>query len=157
MRPTDASQTEDFTALARRIVDANLYMVLGTADSEGRPWASPVYFAHAHYREFVWVSKPGAVHSQNIAVRPEISIVVFDSQVPIGTGQGVYMSAVAEQLTGDEREPAIEVFSQRSLAHGGGPFTVADVDDASRLRLYRAVASEQFALDANDFRVPVTL
>jgi hypothetical protein len=33
-------------------------------------------------------------------VRPEVGIVVFDSQVAIGAGQGVYMSAVAKLLKG---------------------------------------------------------
>ena len=152
----DLSTPDDPAALARAIVDANLYMVLGTADADGRPWASPVYFAHADYRELVWVSKPGAVHSRNIDVRPEISIVIFDSQVPISTGQAVYMAAIAEQLSGDARGPAIDVFSRRSISHGGGPFTLSEVDEPARLRLYRAVATEHFVLDANDMRVPVT-
>jgi hypothetical protein len=47
-------------------------------------------------RELYWVSYPGARHSQNIAVRPQIAMVVFDRTVPAGTGQGVYMSATAE-------------------------------------------------------------
>ena len=38
---------------ARHIIDANQYMVLGTADVAGDPWASPVWFAHDDYREFV--------------------------------------------------------------------------------------------------------
>jgi hypothetical protein len=29
-------------AIARAIIDANLYMVLATADQAGRPWVSPV-------------------------------------------------------------------------------------------------------------------
>jgi len=28
------------------MIDANLYLVLATADGTGRPWRSPVYFAH---------------------------------------------------------------------------------------------------------------
>ena len=63
-------------AMARAIVDANSYLTLGTADAEGLPWASPVWYAPASYREFFWVSKPGARHSQNIAVRPEVGIVI---------------------------------------------------------------------------------
>jgi hypothetical protein len=45
------------------------------------------------YRELYWVSYPGARHSQNIAVKPQIAMVVFDSTVPPGTDQAVYMSA----------------------------------------------------------------
>lgn len=75
--------------IARGIVDANRYMVLATADESGRPWSSPVHFAHSGHREFFWVSSPDALHSRNIAVRPEAGISVFDSAVAIGTGQGV--------------------------------------------------------------------
>jgi predicted pyridoxine 5'-phosphate oxidase superfamily flavin-nucleotide-binding protein len=32
----------DHDALARAVIDANLYMVLGTADEDGRPWVTPV-------------------------------------------------------------------------------------------------------------------
>jgi nitroimidazol reductase NimA-like FMN-containing flavoprotein (pyridoxamine 5'-phosphate oxidase superfamily) len=52
----------DPTATARAIIDANLYMVLGTADEAGRPWVSPVYFAHSGYNEFFWVSRPETKH-----------------------------------------------------------------------------------------------
>jgi Pyridoxamine 5'-phosphate oxidase len=45
-------EPRDTAAVARRIVDANLYMVLATADATGRPWASPVYFANSGYDEF---------------------------------------------------------------------------------------------------------
>jgi hypothetical protein len=34
----------------RAIVDANPYLVLATADGTGRPWSSPVYFAHERTR-----------------------------------------------------------------------------------------------------------
>jgi hypothetical protein len=71
---------------------------LAAADTAGRPWSSPVYFAHIGLTEFFWVSSPDATHSRNIAVRPEVGIVVFDSQAAIGTGQGVYMSAAAKLL-----------------------------------------------------------
>jgi hypothetical protein len=41
------------------------------------------------YREFFWVSSPDSTHSRNLAGRPDVSIVIFDSSVPISTGQGV--------------------------------------------------------------------
>ena len=144
-------------ATARAIIDGNLYLVLGTSDSDGAPWVSPVYYAPSGYREFLWVSDPEAAHSRNLAARPEISIVVFDSSVPIGTGQAVYMTAVAAELAGTDRERGIEVFSQRSLAHGGDAWTVGHVVAPARLRLYRAVATEQWALDRSDRRVSVEL
>ena len=146
--------------VAHRIMDTILYMVLATADESGRPWASPVYFAHAGYAELFWVSSPEATHSRNIAVRPEVSIVVFDSTVPVGTGQGVYMTAVAAETSGEELERGIEIFSRRSLETGGQAWTADDVQGTTGLRLYRAVASEHSILakdGAPDHRVVVDL
>jgi uncharacterized protein YhbP (UPF0306 family) len=143
--------------VARSIIDSNLYMTLATVDEAGRPWASPVYYAPAEYREFHWVSAPDARHSRNLAARPEVGIVIFDSRAPINTGQGVYLSAFAEQLTGDELDRGIKIFSRRSQEHGAGEWTPADVAPPARLRLYRATASEVFVLGARDERIPVAL
>lgn len=153
-------QQQDFETLARTIIDSNMYMVLGTADESGQPWVSPVYYASAEYREFYWVSSPEVRHSRNIAVRPQISIVIFNSQVPIGTGQGVYMSAIAEQLTGADLDRGIEIFSRASLAHGGHEWKREDVAETTLYRLYRATASEHWVRDPvgrPDHRTPVTV
>ncbi len=107
------NQIEDTDAVARRIVDANMYMTLATADGDGRPWASPVWFAPLMYAEFLWVSTPEARHSRNIAQRPEVAIVIFDSTVPIGGAEALYIEAVAEQLSGAAIDPAIATYSQR--------------------------------------------
>lgn len=145
-------------AMAKAIVDGNSYLTLGTADAAGMPWVSPVWYAHASYREYFWVSRPGARHSQNVAVRAQVGIVIFDSTVPIGTGQAVYMAAVAEQVTDDgEIARGFEVFSERSLAQGGRAWTPEDVGPSGRVRLYRALASEQFVLSPEDERLPLTL
>ncbi|MEU6254069.1 pyridoxamine 5'-phosphate oxidase family protein [Streptomyces sp. NPDC047043] len=146
--------------IVRTIVDANQYMVLATADSAGRPWSSPVYFAHEGYREFFWVSSPDALHSRNIAVRPEVGIAVFDSSAAIGTGQGAYMSAVAARVAGPDLEHGLDVFSRRSVQHGGRVWTVDDVQGDSGIRLYRAVAGDHSILAKDgrpDHRVPVDL
>ena len=37
--------------IARAILDAGIYVVLATADADGVPWASPVWFATENYRE----------------------------------------------------------------------------------------------------------
>jgi hypothetical protein len=151
---------QDLGAVARDIIDSNMYMVLGTADETGRPWVSPVYYASGGYTEFFWVSSPEATHSRNIAIRPQVSIVVFNSQVPIGTGQGVYMSAVAEELRDDGLDRGIDIFSRTSEGHGGRAWTLEDVGPPTLYRLYRATASEHWVLDPAghpDHRTPVTV
>lgn len=94
---------EELETIARRDIDSNQFMTIGTADDEGVSWVSPVWYASVEYREFFWVSSPDARHSRNIATRPQVSIVVFDSTAPVGAGQAVYVSAVAEELEGAAR------------------------------------------------------
>jgi nitroimidazol reductase NimA-like FMN-containing flavoprotein (pyridoxamine 5'-phosphate oxidase superfamily) len=147
----------DPAATAKAIIDASLYMVLGTADEQGHPWASPVYYAAVDDREFLWVSRPETLHSRNLVARPQVSIVIFDSSVEIGTGQGVYMAATAEEITGEARAAALEVFSRRSLGHGGREWTLADVEPPAELRLYRATASAHYILGSTDRLLPVDL
>ena len=137
------------------IVDANSYMTLATADADGRPWATPVWFAHEGYREFFWVSDPEARHSRNIAVRGDVGIVIFDSRVAPGAGSGVYLEATAAELIGDERERGIAVFSRRSVADGLSPWSLANVTAPARHRVYRAVAGDVYVLGDDDRRVPV--
>lgn len=146
---------QDPGGIARAIIDSNLYMTLGTADETGRPWVSPVYFAPEGFERFYWVSSPEATHSRNLRARPEVSIVIFDSGVPVGSGQGVYVSAVAEELAADDLEWGIVIFSRRSEAHGAGEWSSEDVRPPARHRLYRATASEHFVLGEQDRRIPV--
>lgn len=141
----------------KTIVDANQYMTLATADEEGHPWVSPVWFATLDYREFFWVSSPEARHSRNIAARSEVAISIFDSQQVPGTGQGVYVSATAEQVPESDVDRAIAVFSGVSEAKIDKAWTLADVQPPARLRLYRASALEHFVLSSGDQRIPVEL
>jgi hypothetical protein len=141
----------------RDLIEASRYLVLATADATGRPWSTPVYFAHIDFTEFFWVSSPEVTHSRNIAVRPEVGIAIFDSHAAIGTGQGVYMSAVAAL---DEAALGIEAFSRRSVGHGGLEWTSEDVRPGAGLRLYRAVADSHWILAKDgspDHRIPVSL
>ena len=148
---------EDANAAARAVIDSNSYLTLGTADESGGPWVSPVWFAHSSYREFYWVSSPKAQHSRNLAARPEVSIVIFDSQVSPADAEAVYVSARAEELSGDELGSGIEVFSRKSESDGLPAYSREDVQEPAELRLYRAVASEHFALGAGSRRVPIDL
>jgi pyridoxine/pyridoxamine 5'-phosphate oxidase len=145
----------DHTASARQIIDSCQYLTLATADAGGRPWASPVWFAHEDHVRFLWVSKPGARHSRNLEARPETGIVIFDSSVPMGAGQAVYVEAAVEQLQGKDERLGIEVFSARSQALGGSVWTLDDLRPPSELRLYRATASAQYVLGPNDERLQV--
>jgi uncharacterized protein YhbP (UPF0306 family) len=139
---------QDLAAIARTIIDANRYMTLATADAQGQPWASPVFYATADYTEFYWISAPETTHSRNLAQRPEISIVIFDSTAPEGAGQAVYLAAAAEQVPDDDLDRALAVYpgeggpaprDNREQGHAPAPY-----------RLYRATVYEWSILCPRD-------
>ena len=148
------TQEQDLAAIARSIVDANRFMVLGTADASGRPWVSPVWYALLSYREYVWVSRPGTRHSRNLAARPEVAIAIYDSHRP-GAWSALFTGAVAEEL--EDVKVALEAFNRRSEAQGLRAWSRTEVVPPGEFRLYRATAGEQFVLDDHDRRLPVHL
>ena len=138
------TRREDLPEAARSVLDGNAYMVLGTADPDGRPWTTPVYFGHERYAEFYWLSSPEARHSRNIAGRPEVSLVVFDSSVPIGGAQAVYMAATAARVPDEEVPARAEVFRTPRFP-GARFFEPRELLDGS-LHLYRAAVEEHSIL-----------
>ena len=146
--------------IARGILAAGRYVVLATADADGVPWSSPVWFATDDRRALYWVSHPEARHSRNIAVRPRIALTVFDSTVEAGHGQAVYMSATAEQLVDPAAvERGLTVFSVEAARQGLGDWGLDRISGPARLRLYRANVDEHWILDPDsphDVRVSVS-
>ena len=151
------SNGSDLAAVARKIVDANRYMVVATADSSGQPWATPVFFAHDGYRDFFWVSEPEATHSNNLRERREVGIVIFNSTRALGKDQGLYVAGVARELPAHETGEGIEIFSKRSREQGGSGWTMEDVSPPAKHRLYQATAEAHYVLDQHDHRVEVNL
>jgi nitroimidazol reductase NimA-like FMN-containing flavoprotein (pyridoxamine 5'-phosphate oxidase superfamily) len=159
----------DLVALARKVIDQNRYMTLATADAAGRPWVSPVFYTPDRYTDFYWVSSPEARHSRNLAGRPDVSIVVFDSGAPIGAAQAVYMSARAEEVSERDVERDLRLYNARYEAGsfaGLRSFGPEQVQPPAPIRLYRATVSEHSVLIRGgdpergrgvDSRLPVTL
>jgi len=150
------SDWSDLSAHARDILRVNRYLTLGTADAEGRPWTTPVYFSPAGLREFFWVSLVDAAHSRHLAARPQMSLVVFDSTVPAYSGRAVYAAGSAGELAGRELDRGLQIYPG-SAERGGGPLTVADVTAPSPYRLYRATAAELWVLCPRPPRLPCAL
>jgi nitroimidazol reductase NimA-like FMN-containing flavoprotein (pyridoxamine 5'-phosphate oxidase superfamily) len=147
---------DELEAIARSVIDTNQFMTVGTADDEGVPWVSPVWYAPVDYREFLWVSDPETRHSSNIARRPRVAIVIFDSHAA-GGWKAVYMTATASEVAGADLERGIELFGRACVDRGLREWTVEDVRAPAKHRLFRAEASEHFVLSPRDERIPVGL
>jgi len=88
---------------ARKIIEKILYITIATVSKDGRPWNSPVYSAFDKNYNFFWASWKENQHSKNIRENNQIFIVIYDSTVAEGTGEGVYIQAKGYEL-GDEKE-----------------------------------------------------
>ena len=128
---------------AAAIIASTDYMTLATADADGLPWATPVWFAPDGERALLWLSRPDARHSRNLRAQPRLSIVIFDSRVSSEEAAAVYFDAVAEQV-----DDGIETYHAYSVEHGRGEWTRADISAPSPLRLYRAEVTERWLLSA---------
>jgi nitroimidazol reductase NimA-like FMN-containing flavoprotein (pyridoxamine 5'-phosphate oxidase superfamily) len=146
----------DLAGHARAIVDATLYLTLGTAGRDGRPWITPVYFAPAGDREFYWLSAADARHSRNIAEHPELSMVVFDSTVAPYHGRAVYATGEAHELSGADLDRGLSRYPRRD-PQGATPVTRDDVTGPSPYRLYRATVAEMWVLCPREPRQPCPL
>jgi hypothetical protein len=147
---------EDIAAHARAVISANLYLTLGTTDADGHPWTSPVYFASADDREFYWMSAVDARHTRNLAERPHVSLVIFDSTVPPYHGRAVYAVGEAREVTGDELDRALDSYPGPA-DRDATPVTREDVTGPAEYRLYRATASELWVLCPREPRQPCAL
>jgi len=131
---------DELREMARRVIDGNRFLVLGTVEDDGQPRLSPVFFTPARYRDFYWVSSPDAQHSHNVRERPEVRIVVFDSSTLPGQSEAVYMSATAREVPADELPNLVpEAFDP--LTRGARAFTPDELSGDGDLRLYVATAT----------------
>jgi len=142
---THARIEDDMTLedTARRLFDTIRYMSLGTVDPDGRAPVSPDYFAPDGYSLVYWLSSPEAQHSLNIVRHPQVSMVIFDSTIPIGGAQAaVYLLATAEQVPDDELDACVDVACRVRFPEQSEPFPAAWVRPPGRLRLWRARVTE---------------
>jgi nitroimidazol reductase NimA-like FMN-containing flavoprotein (pyridoxamine 5'-phosphate oxidase superfamily) len=129
-----------------RVLAANRYLVLATADEDGQPWVTPVFFALLDPNRVCWVSSPDSRHSRNIAHRAAVAITVFDSTVAMGRAEAAYFDADAAQATPDETDTTLQALNSRlpqekRLSHDDlqprGPLVVYRADLRHRYLLVR--------------------
>ena len=135
----------DLAAHADALLITNAFLTLSTVDAAGRPWTTPVYFAPAPGRRLLWTSETQARHSRNIADRPEVSLVIFDSTVAPYHGRAVYAVGTARQLDDDDVDEALRHYPGPSR-RGAEAITREDVTGTSTYRIYQMTAAELWVL-----------
>ena len=127
-----------------RLLLANRYLVLGTADADGKPWVTPVFFALLEGDRVCWVSSPDSRHSRNIDSRAALAITVFDSTVEVGRAEAAYFDADAAQLALNETDSAVQALNSRLPQ--AKRLTSDDLQPVGPLVIYQAALRHRYVL-----------
>ncbi len=84
---------------AKAIISEIIYITIATSSKDGQPWNTPVYSAFDQEHNFYWASDQNGQHSKNIRENSNVFLAIYNSTVPEGTGEGVYVKAVASELS----------------------------------------------------------
>lgn len=139
--------SEHYQNRARQIVQKIIYVTVATASAQGEPWNSPVYSAFDDHGNFYWGSSPLAQHSRNIHANNKVFLAIYDSTVPEGTGEGVYVEATAAAL---EARAEIEQAKQ-NMARRVGKILGPEIDRLLEERLQRIYRATPTRVWMNSF------
>ena len=136
---------------AKDIISKILYITIATASKDGTPWNSPVYSAFDEKYNFYWASWRENRHSKNIKENNNIFIVIYDSTVPEGTGEGVYVQAKAYQLEDPkEIENALKYLDGRVNKKKDPTTRVAEFQGDKPRRIYKAIPEKIWMNDVGN-------
>lgn len=146
---------------AVEIIKQIRYATLATVTPEGLPWNSPVAHEYDNDLNIYWVSDKEGQHSRNVTANNKVFIVIYDSTVPEGDGEGVYIQARVDQVTDPE-----EILKVRRIKKGSHFEQSPDsfLDESIRY-MYKAVPEKVWMNDAEikdgvfirDYRVDISL
>jgi nitroimidazol reductase NimA-like FMN-containing flavoprotein (pyridoxamine 5'-phosphate oxidase superfamily) len=136
---------------AWKIIEKILYITIATVSKDGRPWNSPVYSAFDEKYNFYWASWKENQHSKNIRDNNQVFIVIYDSTVSEGTGEGVYIQAKAYEL-GDEKEikHALIYLDGRVNKKKDPKTRIAQFQGDKPRRIYKAIPEKVWVNDVGD-------
>jgi general stress protein 26 len=145
---------------AKEILNKIQYATVATVTPEGKPWNSPVAHEMDEDNNIYWFSDKENQHSINIRKNPHAFIVIYDSTVPEGEGEGVYIEADVEELSGVEEINNIRNTKKGKIVDDANEF----LGDAVR-RCYKAIPKRMWINDAEeidgkfirDYRVEINL
>lgn len=99
---------------AAEIIKKIIYITLATVSKDGQPWNSPLYSAFDKDLNFYWFSDHKSVHSSNIKTNNKVFCVIYDSTMKEGTGEGIYFTGKAYEISQDIKIlAALKVMDER--------------------------------------------
>ncbi|MGH7249765.1 MAG: pyridoxamine 5'-phosphate oxidase family protein [Minisyncoccia bacterium] len=145
---------------AKEIVQSIIYATIATASKDGKPWNSPVRHCFDKDMNIYWFSDKENQHSKNVRKNEDIFIVIYNSTVPEGQGEGVYFEAKAVELNDPE-----EIRLARRIKNGPDKDAPDDFMGNAIRRVYKATPVKAWMNDSDekdgiflrDYRIEIPL
>ncbi len=125
---------------AKQILEDNIYCVVASSTKDGKPWISPVFYGYDEDYNIYWISDKDAKHSDIIRNNPQVSIAIFNSQLPEGKADCVYIQAIVEEINdSDEAEKAVKIRDSRAKVEEFKVKNINEVVGDGQWRVYKAI------------------
>ena len=132
---------------AKEIISKIEYVTIASVTEDGLPWNSAVFSAFDSNYNFYWGTHKDSQKAKNIRANKNVFLVIYDSTVPSGTGEGVYMQAVAYELNNmTEIKEAYKLLKTRHTA----PFWEFKAIKNGPIRLYKASPIKSWMNDGGE-------
>jgi nitroimidazol reductase NimA-like FMN-containing flavoprotein (pyridoxamine 5'-phosphate oxidase superfamily) len=121
---------------AKEIIAKIAYITVASISEKGEPWNAPVFTAYDENSNFYWGTYRNSQKSQNIRANKNVFLVIYDSTVVPGSGEGVYIKANATEL----EDPKEIAFAHKLLwdRHVVPYWKLEQVQGSAPIRLYKA-------------------
>lgn len=146
---------------AKKIIGEIVYITLATVSKDGVPWNTPLWSAHDKDYNFYFGSPKNTQHAKNIRANGKGFVVIYDSRIPEGEGEGVYITATVKELTrvGEVKEAIKVMYKSKAKDVSTDKFLGKSI-----LRAYKVIPKKVWINDAErrdelyiDFRISVKL
>lgn len=135
----------DLNNRAKEIIESINYITIASVTPEGKPWNSPVFYAYGKSYNFYWGTHRDSQKAKNISVNNDVFLVIYDSTVKAGAGEGVYIQAKVTELTDSaEIKTAHKLLWDR---HSVPYWKLEEFEPGTPIALYKAVPEKVWMND----------
>lgn len=106
-------------------------LTLATLDPDGRPRATPIFFAFDDRADLIFLSDPQTQHCRNLEREPSASAALYPEVSDWRGLRGLQIKGVASSVPASDREAALSQYTARF------PFVLELTDVVSQSEVYR--------------------
>jgi len=132
--------SKDLSKRAKEIIEQIKYITIASVTPAGEPWNSPVFGGYDENYNLYFGTYRKSQKAKNIEANNKVFVVIYDSTVQPGTGEGVYIKGKAFPLTNPEEIK--RVYDLLKPRHDDHFWEFEALDGTGPIRLYKIVPEQ---------------